>query len=281
VQVNEAIRRREAVEAVYTMQKAEFAVGVELAKPGRHLVKRLDDVHVGWPPISADAADGAKAASDLRKLSLILFSDALLLAERSALGGKLSPFHEWYPTTCMGSRPGEVAGTVHVRRENADTLTFVAPAADESAWITAVLQVSKAASAELERTATLTANGRDPANGDPAHPPKHAAASAAAAGVGSGLLAGWLRKKGGGGADGSSRNWLKGGRRNWKWRWVVVTNTQFISWYENEKCQTVRSRPRTSARRSKPPPRVRARAHVHVPCVCVSSVCVSSVCACV
>ena len=42
----------------------------------------------------------------------------------------------------------------------------------------------------------------------------------------SALLAGWLQKKGGGGADGEKRNWAKGGRRNWKWRWVVVTSSQ-------------------------------------------------------
>ena len=51
----------------------------------------------------------------------------------------------------------------------------------------------------------------------------------------SALLAGWLQKKGGGGADGEKRNWAKGGRRNWKWRWVVVTSSQFITWYESEK----------------------------------------------
>ena len=32
---------------------------------------------------------------------------------------------------------------------------------------------------------------------------------------------------------------VKGGRRNWKWRWVVVTHTQFISWFENETCKKV------------------------------------------
>jgi len=46
------------------------------------------------------------------------------------------------------------------------------------------------------------------------------------------VLEGWLSKKGGGGADGSMRNWAKGGRRNWKRRWVVLTDKQFVSWYD-------------------------------------------------
>ena len=45
-------------------------------------------------------------------------------------------------------------------------------------------------------------------------------------------MEGWLQKKGGGGAEGNMRNWAKGGRRNWKKRWVVVTTKQFISWYD-------------------------------------------------
>ena len=47
------------------------------------------------------------------------------------------------------------------------------------------------------------------------------------------LFAGWLEKKGGGGADGTSRNWAKGGRRNWKKRWMVVSSNQFLSWYDH------------------------------------------------
>ena len=48
------------------------------------------------------------------------------------------------------------------------------------------------------------------------------------------------KKKGGGGADGNTRNWAKGGRLNWKKRWVVVTTTQFVSWYANEKCDELK-----------------------------------------
>ena len=49
----------------------------------------------------------------------------------------------------------------------------------------------------------------------------------------SALFAGWLEKKGGGGADGSMRNWAKGGRRNWKKRWMVLDSKQFLSWYDS------------------------------------------------
>ena len=40
--------------------------------------------------------------------------------------------------------------------------------------------------------------------------------------MGAAVHAGWLLKKGGGGSDGNLRNWAKGGRRNWKRRWVVL-----------------------------------------------------------
>jgi hypothetical protein len=59
-------------------------------------------------------------------------------------------------------------------------------------------------------------------------------------GTGSGVLAGWLQKKGGSGSDGERRNWAKGGRRNWKWRWVVISSSQFISWFDSEKCRALK-----------------------------------------
>lgn len=48
------------------------------------------------------------------------------------------------------------------------------------------------------------------------------------------VQSGWLQTKSGGGSDGNGRNWARGGRSNWKSRWVVVTDTQFISWYNSE-----------------------------------------------
>ncbi|KAL1521858.1 hypothetical protein AB1Y20_021509 [Prymnesium parvum] len=52
------------------------------------------------------------------------------------------------------------------------------------------------------------------------------------------VLQGWLQKKGGGGSDGSLRNWAKGGRRNWKKRWVVITDKQFVSWFDKREEET-------------------------------------------
>ena len=181
-----------------------------------------------------------------------------------ALGGKLHVFQWWLPTALRGTRPGEATGTLHVLRAATapsaavghahETLTFVAPPADMTKWVEGLQKVS----ARADSPGGMGGVGYS--GGAPVPPPLQTGSSGGvggggrsrgslliprlekskSVGKGSGVLAGWLQKKGGSGVDGERRNWAKGGRRNWKWRWVVVTNTQFISWYEGEKCKDLK-----------------------------------------
>ena len=76
-EVNEAIRRREAIEATFQLAN-EFTNRVEdLTKPGRYLLARADDVHVGWPPPELSSE------SKLKQVVLLLFNDVLLVAEKN------------------------------------------------------------------------------------------------------------------------------------------------------------------------------------------------------
>ena len=294
--VNEAIRRREAVEAVFTMQQKDFPTGTELVRPGRYLVRRLDETSVGWPPIASGGggkANGGKPKhSKLIQLTLVLFSDALLLCERSTLPGasKLGVFHWFLPTGAQGGRPGEATGTLHVTRAGSETLTFVVPEAEQEAWLESLQHVSAAIQSggtgvPLDRAASSMASPRplprlssfapsrslsrskaEHKQAQAEHAADHAAASAAGAGKGTGVLAGWLRKKGGGGADGEKRNWAKGGRRSWKKRWVVVTNSMF-------RRPSIHTAP--TSRLLPPPGAPPFPCMVHVPLTCSSVTCSS------
>ena len=243
--VNEAIRRREQVEAVHHLQ-SEFGGGTEtLAKEGRYLIKRAEDVIVGWPPMGEFQASESKP----RKVVLLLFNDALLLAEHNTFGGKLSLFQWFIPDAAGRALPGEKDGTLHLVRKASngadETLSFtLSPPAEAEEWLEQLRRTScqprgamaKAgssfcgcgASGLSERSASSFAGGGSGGGGSKPRP---------AAAVGQGILAGWLQKKGGGGAEGTARNWAKGGRRNWKSRWVVVTNNQYIVWFDSEKAK--------------------------------------------
>lgn len=150
---------------------------------------------------------------------LVLFSDALLLAEHNTFGAKLSVFHWWLPESAEGARPGEAPGAVHVRRSGTgETLTFVvSPPAEAAGWLADLRRVCMLHSSR-ERTATLMQHGAQAAGRTVSNFAPNSKAAAAAASKGSGVIAGWLMKKGGGGATGAERNWAKGGRRNWKKR---------------------------------------------------------------
>ena len=67
--VNTAIKRREAVEAVYELQ-SEF-VGGELVRPGRYLVKRVDDVK---SRLTVSATEKTDERSKQLTLTLVAFS---------------------------------------------------------------------------------------------------------------------------------------------------------------------------------------------------------------
>ena len=270
--VNEAIRRREQVEAVYQLQNEFGGAGTEkLPKEGRYLLKRADGVQVGWPPRGSLQAAAAETTKP-KTLVLLLFSDALLLAERNTFGAKLSLFHWFLPEAAGRALPGEPEGTLHLVRKASsggadETLSFcISPPAEADEWLDHLRRLchSRAAGKGAgppgaasfsrrgggggvsERSVSAFGGGGiggGIGSGSFAGAGGAAGASAAggkaarAPGLGQGVLAGWLQKKGGGGADGTARNWAKGGRRNWKWRWVVVTNNQFISWFDSEKAK--------------------------------------------
>ena len=252
--VNNAIKRREAVEAVYELQ-AEFTGG-ELVRPGRYLVKRADGLRcrlVTPPPAEGKDKEERKE----RVLTVVVFSDALLLAERTFGSSKLSTY-AWFAVDSVSQLvDGDNGGVRLVLRQGSETLAFTLPSTEaEADWVQGI-----------ERLVRLNAHAHAPVAGVGAQPTASkaggsapgtlqrgsssfyrvssrfggggsgsgASGSATAMRTESGILAGWLQKKGGGGADGTQRNWAKGGRRNWKARWVVVTSNQFIAWYESDK----------------------------------------------
>jgi hypothetical protein len=210
----------------------------------------------GPPPGPPPAANlprtttmGRGEGGSTKRLVVVLFNDTLLLAEHQTFGGKLQAFHGgwWLPEEVEGARGGEPPGTLHVRRAaSGETLTFVvSPPAEADDWLGDLQRVSSALqSGREQRSASFHPGGRAAASSSAQAGGKVGGkadkAATAAAAKGGGILAGWLQKKGGGGADGSARNWAKGGRRNWKWRWVVVSNTQFISWFDSEKCKELK-----------------------------------------
>ncbi|KAL1510227.1 hypothetical protein AB1Y20_006554 [Prymnesium parvum] len=205
--VNEAIKRREAVEQVLKLQ-AEF--GVELAKPGRYLLQPQSTLQV------------LQLKGEPVPHVIILFNDALLVAERSTLSQKLSVSSWWAPDRVEGARSWEDPLTLHIY-QGKERLSLLLPSATEHAsWLRSLEDMTgpHSQSASVARSSPHSA-------GTAGGVPEVVSASA--------LLAGWLQKKGGGGADGEKRNWAKGGRRNWKWRWVVVTSSQFLLWYESDK----------------------------------------------
>jgi len=233
--VNTAIKRREAVEAVFELQD-EFGGGSKLALPGRLLVKRLDQT-----PCKLSVS-GERLDETSKKLTLVLFSDALLLAEKG-FSGKLSIYSWWYPDKL--DRDRDNAQIIRLRQASADcieTLSFAPPSAEYDAWreeldrLVKELKQGGGATMSFARGAP-SSFARGGGHGSPRNWSFMSGGATAVAPheqVGaSALFAGWLEKKGGGGADGSSRNWAKGGRRNWKKRWVVVSSNQFLSWYDH------------------------------------------------
>jgi hypothetical protein len=188
-----------------------------------------------------------------KSATLILFNDALLLADRTTFGSKLSVLNWFLPEAVEGARPIDPPGTLHVRRaggakdaHSGETLVMVvSPPAEADAWLADLRRVSMlhAARDHSAQQSSMAKGGISGcSSGDAVHEAQKplSKAAAAAAAKGSGIMAGWLEKKGGGGADGAARNWAKGGRRNWKRRWMVVTNTQYISWFESEKCKELK-----------------------------------------
>ena len=287
-QVNTAIKRREAVEAVYELQN-EFG-GAELVKPGRSLVRRLDSA-------ACKLAHDEKGEPRSRRLTLLLLSDVraalhssslhplgclsspqtppccpdplpectplhlprltrrrspdraaspqvLLLADRG-FNGKLAPSAWWVPEAVLPAAAADEPGTLRLRM-GAETLSFVVPPDGAAEWREGLEKLVKLQSAGGGGAAPKGGMGSALSFHRGASKFTGGAAGGAAGGAGGGgggtssgaaqgILAGWLQKKGGGGTDGSQRNWAKGGRRNWKWRWMVVSSDQYITWYANEK----------------------------------------------
>ena len=122
--VNTAIKRREAVEAVVNLED-EFGGNAKLAQPGRLLVKRLDAASCKL------SVSGERLDESHKKLTLVLFSDTLLLAEKHTLSGKLGVYAWWLPDKIERDR--DDASRLVVRQASADaleTLSFSPPAAE-------------------------------------------------------------------------------------------------------------------------------------------------------
>ena len=244
--VNEAVKRREAVEQVVQLQHQFDSTGRDLAKPGRFLIRQGS---LTCQPLSGTEKN-AKACV------CVLFNDGLLLAEKNTLNSKLSLVRLVPPELISGvdedpanacalrvmlgtglaagsSMHGHSMHGGHSGPLGKESFSAVAPSGGErDAWIRDLEQLGTVH--DLQGGQQRTAAGAGPSGA------KAGGARAGGPGGGSGVLAGWLKKKGGGGAEGSERNWAKGGRRNWKKRWVVVTTTQFISWYTNQKCEEMK-----------------------------------------
>ena len=221
--------------------QAEFAGGVDLARPGRHLLLQ--------GTMSVVQAKGDPVAQ-----TVLLFNDALLLADRTTLTGKLTVSAWWLVDRAEGGRSAEEGCIMHIYQGN-DRLSLIAASEPERVtWLDALQELAAAREQELHSGCSFnpsraSTRGATPSFAKGTKGPSrlslsfggHAGGAATAARKGpdvvsaSALLAGWLKKKGGGGTDAEKRNWAKGGRRNWKTRWVVVTSDQFIAWYESEK----------------------------------------------
>ena len=226
--VNEAVRRREAVEKVVELQGELWHVpaGVAIDHPGRFLIRQ-----------GVLVCHGLEAKP--KTCEARLFNDGLLLAERT-LTGKLSFLKLFTPEGA--SADDAAACALHLRmpaalgKEQALLQAVAASGAERDSWLEDLSRIGTVHDLALGRAASssMLAAGsskeKRPSLGG-AQPMSSAR---------SGVLAGWLKKKGGGGADGNTRNWAKGGRLNWKKRWVVVTTTQFVSWYANEKCDELK-----------------------------------------
>ena len=269
--VNAAIKRREAVEKVYEL-RAEFASGGgELVRPGRYFLRRAE-LTVHFHTLDGGGASVAETERDKDKaVTLILFNDALLIAEKT-FSGKLAAVSWWLPEDieCIDhhhNRAQASMGSLLRLRQGLEELSFV-PGDDElGGWVEDLKHLPPPRSQALARgnshfvmgSPSMHGSGRRgiaagaslvrTSSGVPPQPPrskssflrggssKQAVGADITPGIvgGAGLIAGWLQKKGGGGADGGQRNWTKGGRRNWKWRWVIVTSDQCVMWYESEK----------------------------------------------
>lgn len=176
----------------------------------------------------------------------VLFSDSLLICERT-FNGKLTAWASWMPEAVdRASAADDQTHPLKVRQAN-EALAFGVPSAEVESWVHEVGALIKS-NAKLAKTGSGLGVGASVSFGrsQSIHPSRVSKAERMSHRLGadspvspghgaSALFAGWLQKKGGGGADGNMRNWAKGGRRNWKSRWMVISSDQFLSWYENEK----------------------------------------------